>query len=34
MRAALADPEPSIPMSDMRAAYAADLTAFPDTDPG
>lgn len=31
-RAALADPEPSIPMSDMRAAYANDLAAFPDTD--
>lgn len=33
VRAALADPEPSIPMSDMLAAYAADLTDFPDTDP-
>ncbi len=33
VRAALSDPEPSIPMSDMLAAYAADLTDFPDTDP-
>lgn len=30
--AALADPDPSIPMSDVRAAYAADLAAFPGTD--
>lgn len=31
-RAALADPEPSIPMADVLAAYADDLAAYPDTD--
>ena len=31
-RAALADPEPSIPMSEVLAAYADDLAAYPDTE--
>lgn len=31
-RAALSDPEPSIPMSEIMAAYADDLAAHPDTD--
>lgn len=31
-RAALADPDPSVPMSEVLAAYADDLAAYPDTD--
>ncbi|WP_236793852.1 hypothetical protein [Amycolatopsis sp. GM8] len=31
-RAALADPEPSIPMAEVWAEYADDLAAYPDTD--
>lgn len=31
-RAALADPEPSIPMSEVLAVYADDLATYPDTD--
>jgi antitoxin (DNA-binding transcriptional repressor) of toxin-antitoxin stability system len=32
IRAALADPEPSIPMVEVLAAYADDLDAYPDPD--